>query len=397
VPRLPWSKRPAPPAPIGSDGTALAEPRARSAAASPARRRRWLRRALLLLGPALVLIVGGYFYITGGRYVDTDDAYVRADMVAVTARVSGPIVEIDVRENQHVDPGQVLFRLDEEPFKIALAQAQARLNKAENDVRALQASYRQKQQELELAHRDVDFAEHEFQRQAKLAKRDFASQAKYDETQHNLQVAHQRVAMAEQDLRGLLADLAGDPDMPVERHPTYLEAKAARDQAALDLQHAVVYASFAGVASRKPDLGDYVTAGSPVMSIVADQDVWVEANFKETDLTHVRPGQAASVEVDTYPDRDWPAIVESISQATGAQFSVLPPQNATGNWVKVVQRIPVRIALHTRPGDPPLRAGMSVTAEIDTGHQRELPGFVQTALAWAGYVAEPGSAQARSR
>jgi membrane fusion protein (multidrug efflux system) len=395
VPKLPWSKRAAPPAPIGSDGTAVAEPRPRQPA--PERRRRWLRRVLLLLGPALVLIVGGYFYITGGRYVDTDDAYVQADVAAVTAEVSGPIVEVDVRENEQVDPGQVLFRLDQRPFEIALAQAEAALSKAGNDVRALKASYRQKQQELELARKDVAFAEQEFERQAKLAKRDFASQAKYDEAEHNLAVARQRVAVTEQELRGLLADLAGDPDIPVEQHPTYLEAKAARDKAALDLQHAAVRAPFAGVASKKPDLGDYVNAGTPVMSVVADQGVWVDANFKETDLTHVQPGQPATVQVDTYPDREWPATVESISQATGAQFSVLPAQNASGNWVKVVQRIPVRIALRTEPGDPPLRAGMSVTAEIDTGHRRELPGFVQTALAWAGYVAEPGTAQARSR
>jgi membrane fusion protein, multidrug efflux system len=360
----------------------------------PERRRRWLRRILLPLGPALVLIVAGYLYVTGGRYVDTDDAYVRADMVAVTAEVSGPIVEVDVRENQHVEPGQVLFRLDEQPFRIALAQADARLRKADNDVRALKASYRQKQQELELAQKDVTFAAQEFQRQAKLAKRDFASQAKYDEAQHNLDVARQQVAVTEQELRGLLADLAGDPDIPVERHPTWLEAEAARDQAALDLRRATVSAPFAGVASQKPNLGDYVSAGTPVMSIVADQDVWVEANFKETDLTHVRPGQAASVTIDTYPDRTWRATVESISQATGAQFSVLPAQNASGNWVKVVQRIPVRIALEAGPEDPPLRAGMSVVAEIDTGHRRELPGIVQTALAWAGYVTEPPKALA---
>ena len=285
------SRRPTPPAPIGASRTALAEVHP----ATPGRRRRWLRRILLLLGPALVLIVGGYFYVTGGRYVDTDDAYVKADMVAVSAEVSGPIVEVDMRENQHVDRGQELFQLDPQPFKIALAQAEARLKKADNDVRALKASYRQKQQQLELAHQNVAYAEQEFQRQAKLVKRDFASQAKYDEAQHNLDVAHQQVAVTEQELRGLLADLGGDPDIPVEQHPTYLEAKAARDQAALDLQHAVVRAPFAGVASQKPDLGDYVTAGTPVMSIVADQEVWVEANFKETDLTHVRPGQPATV------------------------------------------------------------------------------------------------------
>jgi membrane fusion protein, multidrug efflux system len=397
VPKRLWSRRPAPPAPVGGATTTVAGPRPRASGRSPERRRRWLRRVLLLLGPALVLIVGGYFYVTGGRYVDTDDAYVRADMVAISAEVSGPIVEVDVRENQHVDPGQVLFRIDRQPFEIALAQAEARLNKADNDVRALKASYRQKQQELELANRNVAYAEQEFQRQAKLVKRDFASQAKYDEAQHNLDVAHQQVAVTEQELRSLLAGLAGDPNIPVEQHPTYLEAKAERDQAALDLRHASVLAPFAGIASQKPYLGDYVTAGTPVMSVVADQEVWVEANFKETDLTHVRPGQPATVQIDTYPDREWPATVESISQATGAQFSVLPAQNSSGNWVKVVQRIPVRIAIQAGPDDPPLRAGMSVTAEIDTGHHRELPGIVETALAWAGYVAEPAGALARSR
>jgi membrane fusion protein (multidrug efflux system) len=395
VPKLLQFRRPAPAAPVDSDGTAVAVP-GKSPESSPERRRRWLRRVLLLLGPLLVLLVGGYFYVTGGRFVGTDDAYVKADMVAIAAQVSGPIVEVDVHENQHVDPRQVLFRIDQQPFKIALAQAEARLKKADDDVRALEASYHQKQQELELAHKNVAYAEQEFHRQASLAKRDFASRAKYDEAQHNLDVAHQHVAMTEQELRSLLADLGGSPDLPVEQHASYLEAKAARDRAALDLQHTIVRAPFAGVASQKPYLGDYVTAGTPVMSIVADQDVWVEANFKETDLTHVRTGQPATVTVDTYPGRTWPGTVESISQATGAQFSVLPPQNASGNWVKVVQRIPVRIVLKTKPGEPPLRAGMSVVAEIDTGHRRALPGFVETALAWAGYVTEPRKALAGS-
>jgi membrane fusion protein, multidrug efflux system len=357
------------------------------------RRRRRVRRGLLALGPTLVAIVGCYVYVTGGRYVETDDAFVKADMVALSAEVSGPIVDVAVRENQHVDRGQILFRIDPEPFTIALAEAEARLHKAENDVRALKASYRQKQEELALAKNDVDYAEREFQRQDELVRRDFASRAKYDEAQHARDAARQQVAVLGQELRGLLADLAGDPEIPVGRHPTYLEAKAQRDQAALDLQHATVRAPFAGVASKKPDLGDYVTAGTPVMSIVADQDVWIEANFKETDLTYVRPGRPASVRIDTYPDRQWHATVESISQATGAEFSVLPPQNATGNWVKVVQRIPVRIAIRTDEGGPPLRAGMSVTAEIDTGHRRELPGFVETALAWAGHDASSGDVE----
>jgi membrane fusion protein (multidrug efflux system) len=361
-----------------------------------ARRRSWIRHVLLALGPAVVALGAGYFYVTGGRYVATDDAYVKADMAAISPQVSGPIVKVEVRENQHVEPGQPLFQIDDAPFKIALAQADARLNKAATQIRSLKASYAQKQEQLQLAQSNVAFAEREFQRYENAGQR-VVSRAEYDDAQHKLQIAHRQVAMIEQDIAGVLADLYGDPDIPLDRHPSYLEAKAARDQAALDLAHTVVVAPFAGVASQKPELGDYVTAGTPVMSIVADQNVWVEANFKETELTHVRPGQAATVEVDTYPGREWPATVESISQATGAEFSVLPAQNSTGNWVKVVQRIPVRIAIEAEKGDPPLRAGMSVTAEIDTGHRREMPRFVETALVWTGWLTEPAKAEAGSR
>ncbi|MGH6943526.1 MAG: HlyD family secretion protein [Geminicoccaceae bacterium] len=354
---------------------------ARPAEAPSRFRRRWIRRVLLGLGPIVVALVAGYLYVTGGRYVETEDAYLKADMVSVSPQVSGPIAEVDVRENQHVDQGNVLFRIDDAPFRIALAQAEAHLQSAASQIRALKSSYLQKQEELGLAKTNVAYAEREYQRQAELVQRNFASKAKYDDAKHNLETAHQKVEILEEELAGIVADLNGDPDIAVEQHPTYLAAKAQRDQAALDLEHTVVRAPFAGVATNKPQLGDYVTAGMPAMSIVADQGLWVEANFKETELTHVRPGQAATVEVDTYPDRQWPATVESISQATGSEFSLLPPQNATGNWVKIVQRIPVRIALETDASDPPLRAGISVVVEIDTGHEREMPTFVRSALA----------------
>ena len=353
--------------------------------ASPSRpRRRWLRRVLLALGPLLVLLVGGYLYLSGGRYVSTDNAYLKADQVAVTAEISGPIAAVLVAENQHVKPGDVLFRLDPAPFVVALRQAEAELQKVGTDIEALKASYQAKQEELELANNSLAFAKREFERQSELSKKNVIAAASLDRTQHELETAQQQLAMLDRDRARLLAGLNGDPDIPVKQHPSWLAAEAVRDAAALDLARATVVAPFPGAVSNKPELGQYVTAGKPVMTIVADDDVWIEANFKETDLTNVRPGQAATVEIDTYPGRDWPAEVESISQATQSEFSVLPAQNATGNWVKVVQRIPVRIAIRTAPGDPPLRAGMSTYVEIDTGEERSLTGMIEHALAWLG-------------
>jgi membrane fusion protein, multidrug efflux system len=347
-------------------------------------RRRWLRRVLLALGPLLVLLVGGYLYLSGGRYVSTDNAYLKADQVAVTAEISGPIAAVLVAENQHVKPGDVLFRLDPAPFVVALRQAEAGLQKVGTDIEALKASYQAKQEELELANNSLAFAKREFERQSELSKKNVIAAASLDRTQHELETAQQQLAMLDRDRARLLAGLNGDPDIPVKQHPSWLAAEAVRDAAALDLARATVVAPFPGAVSNKPELGQYVTAGKPVMTIVADDDVWIEANFKETDLTNVRPGQAATVEIDTYPGRDWPAEVESISQATQSEFSVLPAQNATGNWVKVVQRIPVRIAIWTAPGDPPLRAGMSTYVEIDTGEERSLTGMIEHALAWLG-------------
>ena len=370
MPKLLWSRRPTPPAPVGASRTAVAEARP----VSPERRRRWLRRVLLLLGPALVLIVAGYFYVTGGRYVDTDDAYVRADMVAISAEVSGPIVQVDVRENQHVDPGQVLFRLDQQPFQIALAQAEARLEKADNDVRALKASYRQKQQELELANKNVAYAEQEFQRQAKLAKRDFASQAKYDEAQHNLEVAHQQVAVTEQELRGLLADLAA---IRTSRSSSIRATSRPRRRATRRRSTCATRPSpprSRASPARSPQLGDYVSAGTPVFSLVADQDRLGRGQL-QGDRSHPRAGRPAGDRHRRHLSR--PRMARPRSRASArhrrASSRCCRPQNATGNWVKVVQRIPVRLAIDDPARDPPLRAGMSVDVEIDTGYRRELP------------------------
>jgi membrane fusion protein (multidrug efflux system) len=235
---------------------------------------------------------------------------------------------------------------------------------------SLEASYGQNTEQLDLARANEAFAKREFDRASALAKQKLASDFALDQAQHSLDVARQQVRVTEQQIAQIRAKLGGDPHGPISRQARYLEAKAALESAKLDLRHANVLAPFAGVASKVPLPGQYVTAGNAVMSVVADTGVWIEANYKETELTNVRPHQPVSIELDTYPGRSWGGEVQSISQATGAEFAIIPPQNATGNWVKVIQRIPVRIAVHNEAGDPPLRAGMSASVSIDTGHRR---------------------------
>lgn len=345
-------------------------------------RRRRIGRLLLLLGPVVVLIAGSYIYFTGGRYVETDNAYVKADNVTISAQVEGVISAVTVSENQHVEQGAELFRIDDRSYRVALDQASARLAAVASDIAGLKAQYREKLAEIELAQTNQDFAERELQRQARLAKNKLVSDVTLDKARHDLDIARQNLAVARQEKARLLTQLNGNPDIPLEQHPQYAEALAERAEAALNLERTKITAPFAGIASNVPDLGKYVATGAPVMSVVADNAMWIEANFKETDLTHVQPGQPATITIDTYPDHAWQGTVQSISQATGAEFSILPPQNATGNWVKVVQRIPVRIAVQMNNDDPALRAGMSSIVEIDTGHQRQLPAVIEQPLAW---------------
>ncbi len=368
---------------------------------APPRSKRWIRNALLLLGPLLVIIVGGAIYITGGRYVETDNAYVKADKVMIAAEVSGLISSVPVHENQPVAAGDVLFTIDDRPYRIAIAEAEAGLAGARDEIASLKATYRQKREELTLARTNIGYAKKEYERQAKLIASSALSRSKLDATRHDLDVAEQQVRVIKQEMSEITAQLGGNPDIPVEEHALYQAAMAAKDRAALNLERTVVRAPFAGIASNTPDVGQQVIGNgafsSPVMSLIADKDFWVEANFKETDLTHVKPGQTATIHVDTYPDREWQGTVLSLSQATGAEFSVIPPQNATGNWVKVVQRIPLRIKVIANKDDPPLRAGMSATIEVDTGHQRAMPEFVRTALTWFDGVSAATADETASR
>jgi membrane fusion protein (multidrug efflux system) len=345
-------------------------------------RRRWPRWALFALLP-LALIAGGYWYVTGGRVMSTDNAYVEADKVGISTDVSGMVKEIDVKNNQHVEDGQVLFRLDDLPFRLALERADAQVGVVRNDLNALKANYRDMQAQIKQAQDDIDYYDREFHRQQDLAAKNIASQQTFDAARRNWQNAQQKLASLNQQLAAIAANLNGDPNIPVEQHPRYRDAVAQRNEAARQLDHTVVKAPFAGIVTNVPSLapGKYLQASMTAFYLVATDYVWVDSNPKETELTNVRPGQPVTVTVDTYPDVEWHGAVDSISPAAAQEFSLLPAQNTSGNWVKVVQRIPMRVRLDTSNKNlPPLRAGMSVEVNVDTGHQRGLPQFLTALL-----------------
>jgi len=345
-----------------------------------------LRRVLLTAGPVLVLAGALFVYATGGRYISTDDAYVHAGKLTVATDVSGIVADVAVKESQQVDKGQVLFTLDQEPFQIALAGAQANLGTVRNQLTTLQATYRQKQAQIEQAKTDVAFFETTFQRQQDLLKRGVASQAAYDQARRDLDSARQKVTMAQSDAQATLAQLGGNADAPIEQNPNYLAAQAQVDKAQRDLRRTTVLAPIPGIVTNVDALqvGEYLPAAQAAFSLVSSADVWVEANPKESDLTYLKPGAPAVVTIDAYPGREWQATVTSLRPATGTEFSVLPAQNATGNWVKVVQRVPIRLAVQMPADAPPLRTGMSATVEIDTGHRRVLGDVLASAWQFVG-------------
>ncbi len=354
--------------------------------------RRVVARAFMWSLPVLAAVIGVTFWLMAGRWVGTDNAYIKGDRVLVAPEVPGAIIEVAVKENQRVTRGQLLFRIQDEPYKLALARAESELETVRAEVRGLRATYRQKREEIKAAKSQETYAVADFERQTELAQRKVISGQKLDESRRDLDLARQRIAMLNEDLMRLEAQLAGNPKIHTEEHPRVKQSTAARDEAALNLRRTRVDAPIDGIAARKPTVGTHAAPGTAVMTVVADTNLWIEANFKETDLTRVRPGQTAVVHVDTYPDRVWRGTVVSIAQATGAEFAVLPPQNASGNWVKVVQRISARIEVKSMDGDPPLRVGMSATVEIDTGHVRsfsELMTSIARTVGLGGATASP--------
>src|SRR6266481_5819354 len=326
----------------------------------------------------LVLIVGGYFYVTGGAVMSTDNAYVQADMVGLSTDVSGIVTEVLVHDNQKVAKGDVLFKLDDLQFRLALDRAEAQIGNTRNDLVALQASYRNMQAQIDQAQKDVDFNMVNFKRQEQLVANNFTPRATFDAARNTLEGSQQKLASLQQQLAGLAANLNGDPDAPIENHPKYKDAIAARDEAARQLAHTIVRAPFAGIVTNVPSLqpGQYLAAAATAFNIVSTDHVWVQASPKETELTYVKPEQKVTVDVDTYPGQQWTGTVDSISPASASSFSLLPAENTSGNWVKVVQRIPLRVRVDNAAGKPALRVGMSVELRIDTGHERGLPTFI---------------------
>jgi len=333
-----------------------------------------LRRILLMAGPVLVLAGGLFVYMTGGRYVSTDNAYVHAGKLTVATDVSGIVANVAVRESQTVTKGQVLFTLDGEPFRIALAGAEANLGTVRNQIATQKATYRQKLAQIEQARTDVTFYETNFQRQLDLLKRGVSAQATFDQAKRDLDAARERLIIAQRDADAALAQLGGNADARIEDNPNYLAAQAQVDRARRDLTRTTVVAPIPGIVTNVDALqvGEYLPAAQAAFSLVSSVDTWIEANPKESDVAYLKPGAPATVTIDAYPGREWKATVTSLSPATGGEFSVLPAQNATGNWVKVVQRVPIRLKVEMPADAPPLRTGMSANVEIDTGHRRQL-------------------------
>jgi len=334
-----------------------------------------LRLVLLVSVPLIILAIGAYFYLTGGRYVSTDNAYVQQDKISVSAEITGRIVEVNVKENQKVKAGDLLYRIDPAPFRIALEQAEAQLAAAKVGVNKLQAQVAGGGADIQAAQDNLVVAERNFDRYAALLKRGFTTRVLYDQALHGVQEAKQRLADARNTAQVNQAQLSSGS---VVDQPAVQAALAARDKALLDLKRTEVRAPVDGYASQteRLQLGNMAVQGLGMVTVVRSGDTWIEANYKETDLRNMAPGQPAEIKVDAYSGKLC-GHVASIGRGTGSEFSLLPAQNANGNWVKVTQRVPVRIAIDCQPTRP-LLAGLSVDVTVDT---KERPLGVQPAPA----------------
>ncbi len=345
----------------------------------PTRRGRGFLRAVLMLGGiALVVVVSAVMWLRGGRYVSTDNSYMRAAKLMVSTDVSGIVASVYVKQGEDVEAGRLLFNLEPRQFEIAVSAAQAQLDQVRLTLDASRKDYVRLRSDIAAQEALVSQARAGFDRALALARRDAGSQANYDQTRFQLAAEENRLKSLQQAAQVALARLGGDANRALEAHPQFHEAQARVAEAQRQLERTKVHAPFAGTVTSVESLqpGTFLVAATAALTntgavgLIAKDNVWIEANLKETDLTFAHNGNAVEITLDTYPGRVWKGHVESIFPATASEFSILPAQNSSGNWVKVVQRIPVRIAIERNPGDPPLRAGMSTVVTIDTGHKR---------------------------
>src|SRR4030081_980712 len=360
-------------------------------AAEPRRRlmagmRRYRRVLLLVVLPLVALLAGITFYLNGGRYVTTDDAYVGAQKVLITPDISGKIISVAVKEGQTVTTGDVMFQIDPVPFKLAVAQARAKLDDAKTSHDNLVANVKLYAQTIEIVNAGIALKQRDVERKSSLVKSNAGSQLDMDNSGTALVTAQAQLQLVKMQNSTALNQLLGNPELPLEQFPAYMQAKAALDDAQRNLDLTTVRAPMNGIATQveQIQLGRFVMAGSPVFSVIDTSNPWVDANPKESDFTYVAVGEPVTIDIDAFPDHVFKGTVGALSPGTGAQFAILPPQNATGNFVKVVQRVPVRIALD--PNDKmvgKLKAGMSSYVSIDTGHRRSLAAMLGLAPAAA--------------
>jgi len=344
-------------------------------------RHRVRRRVLLLGGPVLLLGIGLYLYLHGGRIVASDNAYVHANKLTITSEVAGSVVAVAVRDNEPIAAGRLLFRLDDSLYRIRVDEARARMDSVRTELATLRATYRQKLALIAEAREQIAFAMRELQRQETLASGNVSTEAELDKARHSVDYANKHVDVLQQDATMVLAALGGDPDQPDDKSARVAAAQAELAAASRNLEKTVVTAPTAGIATNVSNLpvGKFLAAGQPAFSLIATDDLWIEANLKETDLTYVKAGDPVDIVIDAYPQHELAGRVLAIGPATGAEFALIPAQNASGNWVKVVQRIPVRISVDSRDAARPLRAGMSAEVRVDTGHTRALHDLIGSA------------------
>jgi membrane fusion protein, multidrug efflux system len=355
------------------------------------------RFVMLVVVPLIALALGFAWWLNGGRYVTTDNSYVGAEKVLITPQVTGPVVAVHVTEGQKVKTGDPLFDIDPEPYRIALALAKGRLDAAKIAFANLRSSYASNDDQIRMGQDAVKVRQADFDRKNELATRGAGTNVDRDTSMAVLIQAKQILEFVRNQQATTMVKLGGSLDASIDNFPDYIQAKAGVEEAERNLRNTKVLAPIDGVATQvaQIELGRVAPVGQPVFAVVADKGLWVDANPKESDMTYVRAGEPATVTVDAFPDRVWKGTICSIAPGTGAQFSILPPQNASGNWVKVVQRVPLRFCFGPDEDTSNLRAGMSTDLSIDTGRVRTVKGVLSDLADWANDIVDSlGAAKA---